>query len=196
MTGTPDNDYLADGLTENIITGLSGCPKLLVIARNSSFVYKGKAVEIRKMARDLGVRYVVEGGIQKSDDLLRTTVQLIDADTEHHLWAEKYDSQMKDIFALQDDITIKIVTALEIELTEGEQARLRVRGPGNLQAYLKALKARELWRRQNRESNALAKREIEEAIELAPGNSMLHTMLLHRRILWICSWGQNPLSSL
>ena len=87
---------------------------------------------------------MVEGGIQKSDDRLRTTVQLIDADTGHHLWAERYDRRLKDFFALQDEITMKIMTALEIELTEGEQARLRVRGPGNLQAYLKALKAREL----------------------------------------------------
>ena len=95
-----------------------------MIARNSSFVYKGKPVNVKQVARELGVRYVLEGSVRKSEDRVRITAQLIDATTGHHLWSERYDRDLKDIFALQDEITMKIVTALQIKLTEGEQARM------------------------------------------------------------------------
>ena len=128
MSGDPKEDYFSDGLTEQIITSLSTVHSLFVIARNSTFVYKGKPVKIQKVAEDLGVRYVLEGSVQKSGDRVRITAQLIDAITSHHVWSEHYDREFKDIFALQDEITIKILRALRIELTEGEQARHWTKG--------------------------------------------------------------------
>jgi adenylate cyclase len=177
MSGDPEQEYLVDGLTENIITGLSGCPRLFVIARNSTFTYKGKPVNVQQVARELGVDYVVEGSIQKAKDRIRITAQLINAATGHHLWAEKYDRDLRDIFALQDEITAKIIVALEVRLTEGEQARLRYRGPENLEAFLKASKAVAHFRLGNREANVLARKEVEEAIALVPENSSLHSLL-------------------
>ena len=113
----PEQDYFSDGLTENIITGLSTIPKLFVIARNSVFTYKGKSVNIQQVAHDLGVKYVLEGGVQIANNHVRITVQLIDSTTGYHVWVEKYDRNLKDIFALQDEITIKIMTALGVKLT-------------------------------------------------------------------------------
>jgi adenylate cyclase len=168
MSADPEQDYFSDGLTENIITGLSGCPKLFVIARNSTFTYKGKPVKIQKVARELGVEYVIEGSVQKTDDHVRINVQLIDAASGHHVWAEKYDRKLKDIFALQDEITLKLVSALEVQLTEGEQARLRSKGPVSLKAYMKGLKGLEYIRRFNKEDIVRARQNAEQAIALAP----------------------------
>lgn len=124
MSGDPDQDYFSDGLTEEIITGLSKVPSLFVIARNSSFTYKGKPVRVQQIGQELGVRYVLEGSVQKSVDRVRITAQLIDSKNGEHLWAEKYDRDIKEIFALQDDITMEIINALQVKLTEGEHARL------------------------------------------------------------------------
>ena len=176
MSADPEQDYFSDGLTENIITGLSGCPKLFIIARNSTFTYKGKSVNIQQVARELRVEYVVEGSVQKTKDRARIIVQLIDAATGHHIWAEKYDRDFKDLFVLQDDITLQIVSALEIQLTEGEQARLRFKGPISLDAYMKGLKGLEYIRRFNKADIARARQSAEEAIALAPnfvGNYVL-----------------------
>jgi len=197
MSGDSSQEYFSDGITENIITGLSGCPKLLVIARNSTFTYKGKPVRVQQVSEELGARYVVEGSIQKVGDRVRIIVQLIDATTGHHLWAERYDRDLKDIFALQDEITIRIVTALAVKLTEGEQAQLRLKGPANLEAFMKMLKALEYFRRQNKEDNILARREIEEAIPLAPDDYHSFYVLLaatHISELWYGS--VSPLDSL
>jgi TolB-like protein/class 3 adenylate cyclase len=168
MSGDPEQEYLSDGLTEQIITGLSKVPKLFVIARNSTFTYKGKPVKVQKVAEDLGVRYILEGGVQISDERVRITTQLIDAVSGRHLWAENYDRVLKDIFAIQDEITMKIVTALDVKLTEGEQARLWARGTDNLQAYFKFLKAREQVRLRTREDNVISRKLAEEAISLDP----------------------------
>ncbi len=186
MSGDPEQDYFSDGLTENIITGISACPKLFVIARNSTFTYKGRPVKIQQVARELGVQYVLEGSVQKAGGRVRITAQLIDATTGHHVWAEKYDRDLKDIFALQDEITIMIMTALEVKLTEGEQARLRLRGPGNLEAFMKVLKAVEYFRRHNKEDNVLARQEIKEVIAIAPEHSGSHALLAmtHLMDLW------------
>ncbi len=124
LSGDPEQDYFGDGIAENIITALSKIPDMFVIARNSSFTYKGKPVKVQQVAEELGVRYVLEGSVQRSGDQVRVTAQLIDAVTGHHLWAERYDRQLTDIFALQDDIAQNIVTALEVKLTAGEQARV------------------------------------------------------------------------
>ncbi len=177
MSTDPEQDYFSDGLTENIITGLSGCPKLLVIARNSTFTYKGQPVKIQQVARELGVEYVVEGSVQKTQNRVRITVQLIDAASGHHVWAEKYDREFKDIFLLQDEITLKIVSALEIQLTEGEQARLRLKGPVSLEAYMKLLKGLEYIRRFNKEDIARARQNAEEAIALAPDFASSYVLL-------------------
>jgi adenylate cyclase len=187
MTGDPEQDYLIDGLTEAIITGLSGCPRIFVIARNSSFTYKGNPVKVQQVARELGVQYIVEGSVQMTKDRVRIMVQLIEANAGHHIWAEKFDKPLKNIFALQDEITLKIINALEVKLTEGEQARLRVKGVTNIEAYMKGLKGLEYLRRQNKESNVLARQEAEEAIVLLPGNSRLYTLLAATYImdLWL-----------
>ena len=141
MSGDPKEEYLSDGITEQIINGLSKIAKLFVIARNSTFVYKGKPVKVQKVAEDLGVRYVLEGSVQRSGDRLRITAQLIDAITGHHIWSEQYDRELKDIFALQDEITVKIRGAMRVELTDGEQARhwVKKRGTDNLKALEKNL---------------------------------------------------------
>jgi len=146
-------------------------------------------VKVQQVARELGVQYIVEGSVQMAKDRVRIIVQLIDANTGRHLWAEKYDKPLKNIFALQDEITLKIINALEVKLTEGEQARLRLKGATNIEAYMKAMKGLEYFRRQNKEDNALARQEAEEAIALLPDNSGLYTLLAATHImdLWLGS---------
>jgi adenylate cyclase len=168
LSGDPEQEYFSDGLSEEIITALSKINELFVIARNSSFSYKGKPVRIKQVAEELGVRYVLEGSVRKAEDRVRITAQLIDALDGHHLWAERYDRDLKDIFALQDEITMKVINALQVELTEGEHARLWAKGTDNLEAYLKSLRARELYLTQTKENNELARRFAEEAIALDP----------------------------
>jgi adenylate cyclase len=168
LSGDPEQEYFSDGLTEEIITSLSKVPKLFVIARNSTFSYKGKPVKVQQVAEELGVRYVLEGSVRKAEERVRITAQLIDALSGHHLWAERYDRDLKDIFVLQDEITLKIINALQVELTEGEHARLWGKGTDNIQAYLKSLQARELYLTQTKEDNTLARRTAEEAIALDP----------------------------
>jgi adenylate cyclase len=196
MSGDLSQEYFSDGITENIITGLSGCPKLLVIARNSTFNYKGKHAKIQQVSEDLGARYVIEGSVQKAGDRVRITVQLIDATTGHHLWAERYDRDVENIFALQDEITIRIVTALEVKLTEGEQARLRLKGQPSLEAFMKGLKALAHFRRQNREDNILARQEIEEGVPLAPDYHAFYVLLAATYISDLWYGSPSPRASL
>ena len=120
MSGDPEQEYFADGLTEDIITGLSRQPWFFVIARNSTFTYKGKAVDVREVARQLGVRYVLEGSVRKSANTVRVTGQLIDAAQGTHLWAERYDRELLDIFALQDDITNNVIGSIEPQIMAAE----------------------------------------------------------------------------
>ena len=167
MSGDKEQEYFSDGITENIITGLSKIPRLFVIARNSTFIYKGKGVKVQQVAEDLGVRYVLEGSVQRSGNRVRITAQLIDALTGNHLWAERYDRDLKDIFAVQDEITMKILISMRVKLTEGEQA-LRVKPPRNLEAFLKVLQAQEYIQRFNIEGNIMGKQLAEEAIALDP----------------------------
>ena len=168
MTGDPQQEYLSDGISENIILALSKISKLFVIARNSTFTYKGKPVKVQQVSEELGVRYVVEGSVQKSGDRLRVTAQLIDAITGNHLWSERYDRNLEDIFTIQDEITLKILTALQVKLTDGEQARMWAKGTENLDAYLKLMQAREYYLQMNMESAALARQMAEAAIALDP----------------------------
>jgi len=166
LSGNPEDEFIADGISESIITALSKTPKLFVISRNSTFTYKGKAVKVQKVAEDLSVRYVLEGSLQKKNGQLRINAQLIDAITGNHLWAEKYDRNLKDIFALQDDITMKIITAMQVELSEGEQANVIARGTENLEAYLKVLQGLQHFQSVNKETNAMARKLAKEAISL------------------------------
>ena len=139
LSDDPEQDFFSDGLTEEIITGLSKIKKLFVIARNTTFTYKGRSVNVQQVSEELGVRYVLEGSVRKVDDRVRITAQLIDAFKGHHLWAERYDRELKDIFAVQDEITIKILAALRFKLTAKEKAWVLERYTDNLQAYLKIL---------------------------------------------------------
>jgi adenylate cyclase len=167
MSGDPEQEYFSDGITEEIITWLSKMPRLFVTARNSTFVFKNRSVSIREVGRQLGVRHVLEGSIRKSGDRIRVTAQLIDVNTEQHVWADRYDRELKDVFAIQDEIAMNIMVALQVQLTEGDQARLRARGTDNLEAYLKLLQAREYFHEFSKEGNILSRQKYHEAITLA-----------------------------
>jgi len=177
MSGDHNDDNLSDGLTEQIITGLSYVPKLFVMSRNATFTYKGKPVKPKQVAEELGVQYILEGSVQKSGDRIRITAQLIDALAGHHLWAEQYNRKPKDIFALQDEITMKVMTAMRVKLTAGEQARLFEKGTKNLNAYFKYLKGRDYFDRNNKEDNAIAQKLLEEAVALDPKFAMAQSLL-------------------
>ena len=169
LSGDPNQDYIADGISENIISALSKISEMLVIARNSTFTYKGKPVKVQQVAEELGVRYVLEGSAQKIGDRVRITAQLIDATTGHHLWSEKYDRDMKDLFALQDEITHKIIIELQVKLTEGEQARVSHKSTTNREAWSYAVRGLKLFERPSKENNAKAMELFERAVELDPG---------------------------
>ena len=142
MSDDPKQEFFSDGLTEDIITALSMEPQIFVIARNSTLTYKGKPAKVQQVADDLGVQYVLEGSVQKAGDRVRVTAQLVDALKGHHLWAERYDRELKDLFVVLVEITRKIITALQVKLTHGDYARFCSSGSENLEAYLKVLEAR------------------------------------------------------
>ena len=162
--GDPKQEYIADGITEQIITALARNPLLFVIASNSTFTYKGKAVKVQQVSRELGVRYVVEGSVQKSGDRIRITAQLIDATKGEHIWAENYDRDLKDLFALQDEIAIEILRATAGKLL-GYEVVSHEKGTTNVEAYLKYLKAVTLVGT-NEASNRIAQKMLEEVIAL------------------------------
>ena len=135
MSGDPEQEYFVDGMVEDIITGLSRIKWLFVIARNSSFTYKGRSVDIRQVGRELGVRYVLEGGVRKAGNRLRITAQLIEAETGAHLWADRFDGALDDVFELQDQITERVVGIVEPSLQHSEIERARQKRPENLDAY-------------------------------------------------------------
>jgi len=168
MTGDPKQEFFSDGITEEIITALSKVRHLFVISRQSTFSYKGKPVKVKQVSEELGVRYVLEGSVRKEGTKVRITTQLIDAIAGHHLWADRYDRELKDIFTLQDEITVKIVNALQVKLTEGERAQMWAKGTNKLDAYLKELEAHENLYRYNKENNTLARQLAKEAIDLDP----------------------------
>ncbi|MBW1852419.1 MAG: tetratricopeptide repeat protein, partial [Deltaproteobacteria bacterium] len=192
MSGDPKQEYLADGISENVISALSHVPELFVIARQSTFTYKGKPVKIQQVAEELGVRYVLEGSVQRSGDTLRITAQLIDAITGHHLWSDRYDRKLKNIFALQDEITLNILQALEVKLTANEQYITFRKGTDNLEAYLKMLEAREYSGRSNKEGYAMAGKLAEEAITLDPDYPGPYLMLSAAHLMEI-SFGTSKL---
>jgi adenylate cyclase len=168
LSGDPEQDYFSDGLTVDIITALSKIPHLFVTARHSMFTYKGKPVNVKHVAEEMGVRYVLEGSVRTAEERVRVNAQLIDALRGDHLWAERYDRALEDVFALQDKITMDILTALQVKLTQGEKARVLLRSTDNLDAYQKYLKGREHFLLFNRDDNAIARQLFEEAIVSDP----------------------------
>jgi adenylate cyclase len=168
MSGDPEQEYFSDGITEEIITALSKSPYLFVIARQSTFAYKGKPVKVKQVSEELGVRYVLEGSVRRSGEKVRITAQLIDAMTGYHLWAERYDRDLREIFALQDEIALKILKTVHEKLQPADHARVLERGARNLEAFLKAMEAREHFYRATKEDNVLARNLYEEVIALDP----------------------------
>jgi len=171
MSEDPKQEFLCDGITESIITALSRVPRLFVIARDSTFTYKGKPVKVKQVSEELGVQYVLEGSVQRSGDRVRITAQLIDALTGNHLWAESYDRDLKDIFALQDEITMKVLTATAGKLTREDQilsAGKYFKGKQGLDCYLKIMEGEKYRAGFNIEDNRMARRIAEEAIALCP----------------------------
>ena len=190
MSGDPEQEYFADGISEDIITGLSKLRWFFVIARNSSFTYKGKAVDIKRVSRELGVRYVLEGSVRKGGNRVRITAQLIDAATNNHIWADRYDGDLTDIFALQDEITEKVVGAIEPKLLEAEGIRSQSRSSDDLGAWDMLIQAKSLfWRLTKAEGQAavaILRQVVERYPTYAPGHSMLAFMLLvSRQVGWI-----------
>jgi adenylate cyclase len=177
LSGNPEDEFIADGISEGIITALSKIPSMFVIARNSTFTYKGKPTKVQKIAEDLCVQYLLEGSLQKSKNQLRIYAQLIDAINGNHMWAEKFDSNMSDLFALQDDITKKIITALNVKLTHGEQAAVYAKGTDNLEAYLKVLQGFQHYLCFNQERNVLAQKMAKESISLDPNYPAAYFLL-------------------
>src|SRR6516164_8706103 len=161
ISGDPEQEFFADGLTEDIITELSRFRDLLVISRNSVFVHKGKPVNVQAVARELGVDYVLEGSVRKAGDRVRVTVQLIDAETDRHIWAERYDRNLEDIFAIQDEVTRAIVATLPGRVEAATQERAKRKRTDNMAAYECVLAAKVLHHRSQREDNAEAQRLLD-----------------------------------
>ena len=167
LSGDPNQDYISDGISESIISALSKISEIFVIARNSTFYYKGKPLKVQQVAEELGVQHVLEGSIQRSGDRIRIMAQLVDAIKGHHLWSEKYDRDMRDLFDLLDEITKEVVVALEVKLTMGEQALTR-HTTENLEAWGYATRAYSIFERISKEDNAKARELFKKAIELDP----------------------------
>ncbi len=190
MSEDPKQEFFSDGVTEEIITALSKSPYLFVIARQSTFTYKGEPVKIKQVAEELGVRYVLEGSVRRSGEKVRITAQFIDAMTGYHLWAERFDRDLKDIFTLQDEIAFKIMKTVheKLELTA---TRKSGRGTRNVEAFLKILEGREHVNRATKEDNVLARKLFEEAITLDPNHATAYTYLAWTYMV-DASFGKSP----
>ena len=177
ISSDPEQEYFADGIVEDIIAGLARIKWLLVIARNSSFVYKGKAIDLKQVARDLGVRYVLEGSVRKSANRVRINAQLIEAETGVHLWVERYERQIEDIFSLQDEITMSVLGAIEPSLRKAEIERVRRKRPDSLDAYDLVLRAMPFANTHIAEDTPMAIPLLQKAIEIDPGYAAAHALL-------------------
>ena len=168
MSGDQEQEYFADGISEDLITGLSKLRWFFVIARNSSFTYKGAAVDVKRVARELGVRYVLEGSVRKGGNRVRITAQLIDAATNNHIWADRYDGDLTDIFELQDEITKKVVAAIEPKLLEAEGIRSQNRSPEDVGAWDMVMQANSLFWRLTKDEGEAAIAILRRAVERLP----------------------------
>jgi adenylate cyclase len=195
MSGDPEQEYFVDGITEDVLTELSRFRELFVISRNSVFVYKGKQVNVQKVAKELGVQYVVEGSVRKAGNRVRITVQLIDAETDSHLWAERYDRELADIFAIQDEVTSSIVSILPGRVEAAASDRVQRKPPENLAAYECVLAGKLLHHRSDRTDNQEALRMLDRAIALDPGYAHAHAWkacVLGQS--FVNGWSTNPSS--
>jgi len=195
MSGDPTQEYFSDGLTEQIINGLCKVSNLFVIARNSSFAYKSKAVSIKKIAQELGVKYILEGSVQKAGDRVRITAQLIDATTDYHMWSENYDRNLHDIFVLQDEITLKLIEIMHVKLIFGEEA-YNFQDIKNIKAYDKFMRGLEYLRRHNEHYNAQARNYFEQASKLDESSAAIIIGLgLTYFFDYFYNWGNSPKES-
>jgi len=187
MSGDPKQEFFSDAITENIITALSKVPRLFVISRQSTFFYKGKPVKVKQVSEEFGVQYVLEGSVQRSADRIRINAQLIDALTGHHLWAERYERDQKDLFAVQDEITMRILQAIRVKLSEGEISSTYsqyFRGRQGFDCYLKIMEASKYADRFTLEGYYVARRLLEEAISICPENPIGYV-----RLSWVYRFG-------
>src|SRR3989442_11149293 len=193
MSKDPDQEYFSDGLTEVLTGELSKISSLFVIARNSAFTYKGKAVKVQDVGREMGVRYVLEGSVLKADGQVRITAQLIDATTGYHLWSERYDRPLQDILTLQDEVVRKIVTTLGLQLSVQEQGYIIRKHTDNLEAYDAFLRGVEYFWRLTKEATAQARQMFEKALALDPQYAEAYASLSETYYLeWVWRWSANP----
>jgi adenylate cyclase len=187
MSDDPKDEFFSDGITEDIITLLAKSPYLFVIARTSAFTYKGKAIDVKRVSEELGVRYVLEGSVRRSGQTIRITAQLIDALTGYHLWADRYDRDISEVFAIQDEIALKIMKTVHVKLPTWDSAGDTGRGTANVEAYLKDLEGRQRWHRTSPQENALARKLCEQAIALDPNYARAYEGLAftHLADAWI-----------
>jgi adenylate cyclase len=193
MSNDPEQEYFSDGITEDITTDLSRIASLFVILRNSAFTYKGKTAKAQDISREMGVRYILEGSVRKAGGRIRITAQLIDAMTDRHLWSQRYDRLLQDIFALQDEVVQKIVTTLKLQLTLQEQGYIVRKHTDNLEAYDAYLRGLEAYNRYTKEALTQARQLLEQAIALDPQYAAAYAQL-SRTLTWkgIRPWGQYP----
>jgi adenylate cyclase len=192
MSDDPKQEYFSDGITEDLTTAFSQISSLFVIARNSAFTYKGKAVKVQDVGKELGVRYVLEGSVRKAGDQVRITAQLIDATTDTHLWAQRYDRPLQDIFALQDEIVRKIVKTLKLQLSLREQGYLVRKTTDNLEAYDAYLRGLEAFNRYTKDTNAQARQLFKQAIVLDPQYAEAYARLSRTLSTEGTFWSQDP----
>jgi adenylate cyclase len=168
MSSDPEQEFFADGIAEDVITALSRCPSVLVIARNSSFTYKGRTVDVKQVGRELGVRYVLEGSLRKAGNRIRITAQLVEAETGNHVWAERYDRDLADIFTVQDEITEAVTTAIAPAIADAELHRALRKPPESLDAW--AAYQRGLWHmsKETAEDYGLAEKLFQRAVDVDP----------------------------
>jgi TolB-like protein len=194
MTGDPEQEYFSDGISEDIITALSKLRWFFVIARNSSFTYKGKTAQLKQIGEELGVRYVVEGSVRKERDRVRITAQLNDVFTGRHIWAERYDRKLADVFAVQDEITEAIVAAIEPQLYAAENFRAQRKPPDSMDAWDLVMRAMSHWWRITRQDSLVAQALLEKAISIDPNYGQAHGVLAASHI-WTAHMGWNHMAT-
>ena len=197
MSGDPEQEYFSDDISEDIITDLSKLSELSVIARNSSFTYKGKPVDVKQVGRELGIRYVLEGSVRKADNRVRVTGQLIDAESGAHIWADRFDRDLTDIFAVQDELAKEIIAALKIKLSPAEKALIDGSGTKNVDAHEFFLRGRELWYRHTKEGNDQALEMLTRALELDPhlASACALSAIIHLQD-YLNQWSDSPVLAL
>ncbi|MFO1059640.1 MAG: adenylate/guanylate cyclase domain-containing protein [Dongiaceae bacterium] len=197
LSGDPEQAYFSDGISEDIITDLARLPALHVIARNSSFAYKGRQADVRAIGRELGVGYLLEGSVRRAGERIRVTCQLVETAGGGQLWAERFDRSLTDVFALQDELTREIVAALKLRLTPEQQSRLGRRGTADVEAYTMFLRGREQALLMSRGGNAEARRLLGRAIDIDPGFASAHAYYAFTHMNdYISAWAEQPERSL